>query len=206
MTHSADFQTTAGAYDRRCGLDSGCSHGDGFVTELTPDGSQIVFSTYLGGSGDDAIAAIAVDAAGRINVAGSTASADFPTTPGAVQFTYAGGADTEGEPLMDAFFVRLTADGSSLRSGTFLGGSGGDSGNGVAVGPDGDTYVAGATSSSDFSTFNPVKPHSPSTAEFGVSREVQPVRAGVFHVRRGRGCRCRSGCRRRQPCIHRWKW
>src|SRR3954464_15868275 len=42
VTHSSDFPTTAGAYDRRCGADGGCSHGDGFVTELTPDGSQIV--------------------------------------------------------------------------------------------------------------------------------------------------------------------
>jgi len=94
ITHSADFRTTAGAYDRTCGADGGCRHGDGFVTELTPDGSQIVFSTYLGGSADDEIAAIAVDAAGHINVAGSTASTDFPTTPGALQRTYSGGADT----------------------------------------------------------------------------------------------------------------
>jgi len=75
VTYSADFPTTAGAYDRTCGADGRCGHGDGFVTELTPDGSQIVFSTYLGGSADDAIAAIAVDAAGRINVTGSTVSA-----------------------------------------------------------------------------------------------------------------------------------
>jgi regulation of enolase protein 1 (concanavalin A-like superfamily) len=184
VTRSADFRTTAGAYDRTCGADGGCSHGDGFVTELTPDGSQIVFSTYLGGSGDDAIAAIAVDAAGRINVAGSTASTDFPTTPGALQRTYSGGADTEGEPLTDAFFVRLSADGSSLQYGTLLGGSGADSAYGVAVGPDGDTYVAGATASSDFATFNPVQPHIPSTrssaflARFSLSGPVYSTFVG----------------------------
>jgi regulation of enolase protein 1 (concanavalin A-like superfamily) len=172
VTYSADFPTTAGAYDRTCGTDGGCNygdpsvaeltpdgrHGDGFVAELTPDGSRIVFSTYLGGSSGDAIASIAMDAAGRINVAGSTVSANFPITTGALQRTYAGGADTEGEPLPDAFFVRLTADGSSLQYGTFLGGSGGDSSYGVAVGPGGDTFVAGTTSSTDFSTFNPAKP------------------------------------------------
>jgi len=184
VTYSADFPTTAGAYDRTCGADGRCGHGDGFVTELTPDGSQIVFSTYLGGSADDAIAAIAVDAAGRINVTGSTVSADFPITSGALQRTYGGGADVEGEPLPDAFFVRLTADGASLQYGTFLGGSGADSGYGVAVGADGNAYVAGATSSSDFSTFNPVKPHNPSTrsaaflARFSLSGPVYSTYVG----------------------------
>ena len=172
VTYSADFPTTAGAYDRTCGTDGRCNlgdpsvpeltpdgrHGDGFVTELTPDARQIVFSTYLGGSGHDEIAAIAVDAAGRINVAGSTASANFPTTSGALKATYSGGADTEGEPLTDAFFARLTANGSSLQYGTYLGGSGGDSAYGVAVAPAGDAYVAGTTASSDFSTFNAAKP------------------------------------------------
>jgi hypothetical protein len=178
VTYSSDFPTTAGAYDRTCGTEGMCNyadpsvhevtpderHGDGFVTELTPDGSRIVFSTYLGGAGTDAIAAIAVDGFGRINVAGSTASADFPVTPGAVKSTYSGGADEEGEPLTDAFFVRLTADGSSLQYGTLLGGSGGDSANGVAVASNGDAYVGGTTASADFSTFNPVKPNSPSAA------------------------------------------
>jgi regulation of enolase protein 1 (concanavalin A-like superfamily) len=184
VTYSADLPTTAGAYDRRCGGDDGCSHGDGFVTELTPDGSQIVFSTYLGGSADDGIAAIALDAAGRINVTGWTVSADFPTTPGALQLTYGGGADVEGEPLADGFFVRLAADGSTLQYGTFLGGSGGDSGYGVAVGPDGDAYVAGATDSSDFSTFKPAKPHIPSTrssaflARFSLSGPVYSTYVG----------------------------
>jgi regulation of enolase protein 1 (concanavalin A-like superfamily) len=197
-TYSADFPTTAGAYDRTCGTDGACNygdpsvpeltpdgrHGDGFVAELTPDGSQIVLSTYLGGSGGDAIAAIALDAAGRIDVAGSTASANFPITSGALQRTYSGGADTEGEPLTDAFFVRLTADGSSLQYGTFLGGSGGDSAYGVAAAPDGATYVAGTTSSGDFSTLNPAKPHSASTrssaflAKFSVSGPVYSTYVG----------------------------
>ena len=183
VTFSADFPTTAGAYDRTCGADGGCSHGDGFVTELTPDGSRIVFSTYVGGSADDAIGAIAVDAAGRVNVTGSTASADFPTTAGALQRTYFGGADTEGEPLTDAFFVRLTADGSALQYGTFLGGSGGDSGYGIAVGADGDTYLAGTTTSSNFSTFNPAKPRgatrsSAFLARFSVSGPVYSTYVG----------------------------
>ncbi|MEP6592792.1 MAG: hypothetical protein ABJC51_03825, partial [Acidobacteriota bacterium] len=195
VTYSADFPTTAGAYDRTCGTDGHCNHGDrsvneltpdgnhgdGFVTELTPDGSQFVFSTYLGGAAYDAIA---VDAAGRINVAGATASGDFPITAGAVQRTYSGGADEEGELLTDAFFARLAANGSSLQYGTFLGGSGGDSAYGVAVRPDGDTYVAGTTSSSDFSTFNPAKPHSASTqssaflAKFNLSGPVYSTYVG----------------------------
>ncbi len=80
-----------------------------------------------------------------------------------MQRTYSGGADVEGEPLTDAFFVRLTADGSSLQYATYLGGSGGDSAYGVAVGSDGNTYVAGTTTSSDFSTFNAAIPQSSST-------------------------------------------
>ena len=72
-----------------------------FVTKLAPDGSTLVYSTYLGGTGNDIGLGIAVDLLGSSYVAGVTASPDFPTTPGAYQQTNAG--------VYDGFIVKIAA-------------------------------------------------------------------------------------------------
>jgi hypothetical protein len=157
-TDSTDFPTTSGAYQRACST-CGSSNGsltDGFVTELSSDGSQIVYSTYIGGSDSDSIQAIAVDSTGRLNVAGYTLSADFPMTPGALQPTCGGGVSAI--QTGDGFYARFAADGSSLQYSTCLGGSAYDIANGVAVDSNGNAYVAGTTHSSDFPTVNAVQP------------------------------------------------
>ena len=79
---SADFPTTAGAFDRTAN-----GGFDGTVTKLNPAGSALVYSTYLGGQDFDGGADVAVDGSGNAYVAGATASANFPTTPGAFDTT-----------------------------------------------------------------------------------------------------------------------
>jgi hypothetical protein len=119
---------------------------DAFMVKLTADGLHIVYSTYLGGTGDEHGAAIALDASGDAYVTGSTWSGDFPVA-NAMQSRLGGG--------QDAFVVKLSADGNSLLFGTFLGGTGGalgypEAGQGIAVDSQGNAYVAGVTSSGDF--------------------------------------------------------
>jgi hypothetical protein len=117
---------------------------DAFVTELAPDGASVVYSTYLGGEGNDVATAIAVDSAGKAYITGSTASPNFPIER-PLQPAYAGGYF-----YGDAFVAELAVDGRSLVYSTYLGGKGDDVGMAVAVGKAGDAYITGGTSSEDF--------------------------------------------------------
>ncbi len=87
-TSSTDFPTTTGAFQTIYG-----GNGDGFVTKLNPTGTALVYSTYLGGTGEDVGLGIAVDTAGNAYVTGGTSSTNFPTTPGAYQTSFGGGED-----------------------------------------------------------------------------------------------------------------
>jgi hypothetical protein len=138
-TSSADYPTTPGAFDTA--LDGGS---DVFVTKLNASGSALDYSTFLGGTGGDVGAGIAVRE-GRIFVRGVTGSSDFPTTTGAFDTTFNGGT-------VDAFVTKLNASGSALAYSTFLGGTGFEFGEGIAVDGTGTTYLTGSTSSSDFPT------------------------------------------------------
>jgi len=117
------------------------SEPDAFVAKLDPTGTRLIYCTYLGGSGRDYANGIAVDAAGNAYVAGSTASADFPVTSGALQPGLRGG--------FDAFLTKLDPSGAILYS-TYLGGNGAEYIAGIAVSPQGDIYIGGWTTSSDF--------------------------------------------------------
>jgi hypothetical protein len=122
--------------------------GDAFVAKLNPAGNALVYSTYLGGSGNDEGFGIAADGAGNAYVTGSTTSTDFPTA-NSFQPSYAGGGD--------AFVAELNSAGSALAYSTYLGGSGGDQGSGIAVDSAGNAYVTGTTASGDFPTANPLQ-------------------------------------------------
>jgi Beta-propeller repeat len=141
---SADFPTTAGAFDTT--YNGGGD--DAFVTKFDASGAALVYSTYLGGSGGDFGYGVAVDDAGSAYVSGVTLSADFPTTAGAFDTTYNGGGD--------AFVTKLNASGAALAYSTYLGGTGFDSGELVdgAIAVDGaaNAYVTSGTSSADFPT------------------------------------------------------
>jgi Beta-propeller repeat/Bacterial Ig-like domain (group 1) len=133
---SNDFPTTPGAFDTS-GDDT-----DAFVTKLGPNGSALVYSTYVGGADADAGQAVAVDTAGNAYVTGYTFSIDFPKTLGAY--------DENSNGNSDAFVTKLNASGTAQIYSTYLGGMGPDEGRGVAVGGNGSAYVTGATASSNF--------------------------------------------------------
>jgi hypothetical protein len=138
-TTSTNFPT-AGAFQSTAtgGLDA-------FVTKLNAAGSALVYSTYLGGSGGDVGLAIAVDSAGNAYVTGVTSSTTFPTA-NARQATTGG--------FSDAFVTKLNAAGSALVYSTYLGGSGNESGFGIAVDSAGNAYITGPTQSFNFPTAN----------------------------------------------------
>jgi hypothetical protein len=139
-TGSADFPTTEGAYQRVYG--GGAS--DAFVTKLDPSGARIVFSTFLGGSGEDAGFISFFDAAQNLFIEGDTGSADFPTTPGVLQPNYGG--------ARDGFVAQLNRLGSELRYSTFIGGSGPDGAHDGWLDASGSFYIDGLTESQDFPT------------------------------------------------------
>jgi hypothetical protein len=118
-----------------------------FVTKFNASGTALVYSTYMGGSVGDTGYSIAVDSAGNAYVTGSTASPDFPTV-NAVQPTLAGS--------LNAFIAEISASGSALVYSTYLGGSGTDSGSGIAVDSSRNAYVTGSTTSTNFPTVNPL--------------------------------------------------
>jgi uncharacterized protein (TIGR03437 family) len=126
---------------------------DAFVAVLDSAGSQLAWSTYLGGSGDDLAGAIAVDRAGSVHLAGSTSSADFPLAQ-ASQSRYA----ASGAVASNAFAAKLKGDGSGLIFSTYFGGSAYDYATAVAADAAGNTYMAGETTSKDLPTANAIQP------------------------------------------------
>ena len=122
---------------------------DAFVAELNPAGSALTFSTYLGGSGDDRSYGVALDGTQNVYIAGATSSANFPTTSGIFQPSLRGASN--------AFVSKLSAGGTSLLYSTFLGGTGTDQANAIAVTSAGAAFVTGFTNSSDFPTASPIQ-------------------------------------------------
>jgi Beta-propeller repeat len=108
---------------------------DAYVTKINPTGTALVYSTYLGGSSYDYAQGLAVDSTNAVWITGVTNSSDFPVLHAAQSAL--GGAS-------DAFVARLDANGV-LQFSTFLGGSAGDFGNGIAVDGKNNGYVAGLT-------------------------------------------------------------
>ncbi len=121
---------------------------DAFVAKIDPSSSTLVYSTYLGGANFDQGHGIAVDSSGNAYVTGYTGSLDFPTL-NALQPGYAGAT-------VDAFVAKISPTGTLLYS-TYLGGSGNDQGNGIAVDSTGAMYVTGSTSSANFPTVSAVQ-------------------------------------------------
>ncbi len=136
-TASTDFPTTAGAFDTTF---SGGGF-DGFVAKLAPGAASIVYSTYLGGSGDDGAASIAIDSGGNAYVTGGSTSSNYPTTPGAF--------DTSNISLVglpDAIVTKINPTGTALVYSTYLGAAFNlEAGAAIAVDSSGFAYVGGAT-------------------------------------------------------------
>ncbi|MEG4078668.1 SBBP repeat-containing protein [Microcoleus sp. Pol8_D6] len=121
---------------------------DAFVIKLGPLGNNAIYSTYLGGTGDDNGHRITLDSANNAYVTGDTTSTNFPTK-NAIQSVSGGGKD--------AFVTKINASGSALVDSTYLGGSGDDNGSGIAVDASGAVYVAGSTTSTNLPTANPLQ-------------------------------------------------
>jgi hypothetical protein len=131
---------------------AGCCNA--FVTKMNASGSALIYSTYLGGSGNgkfgDGGSSIAVDALGNAYVTGSTLSTNFPTA-NALQPTFGGGNG-------DAFVTKINPIGSALVYSTYLGGNNTDLATGIAVDACGNAYMIGSTSSTNFPTANALQP------------------------------------------------
>jgi hypothetical protein len=126
----------------------------GFVSKLSPLGNganDLVYSTYLGGVAGDFVSAVALDSSDNAYVTGKTSSTAFHTTTGAFQTTCGTAANCNGGNS-DAFLTVIDAAGSGYVYSTFLGGSGVDVGDGIAVDSSGNAYLTGQTTSMDFHT------------------------------------------------------
>jgi beta-propeller repeat-containing protein len=176
---STDFPTHNPIQPNRtecCSPDSGSS---GFVTKLNPSGSALIYSTYLGGFGEDFATAIAADASGNAYITGSTEApllegcpaCFFPTTPGVVQPKPGGAVDESN----NAFVTKINADGSALVFSTYLGGSGRDLGTAIAVDPSGNVYVTGSASSSDFPTAHALQSANKSSGGTAFVSKINPT-------------------------------
>jgi uncharacterized protein (TIGR03437 family) len=153
-TTSANFPITQGAADSSYGGHGGnevwTRWGDAFAFKLNPTGTQLVYSTYIGGNRDEMAFSIAVDAQGAAYVVGNTLSTDFFTTPNAYSRTFKG---IGGEPVLkagDAFAVKVNPDGRSFGYSTLLGGSLDDRALQVVVDRTGSAHIVGNTFSADF--------------------------------------------------------
>ena len=129
-TSSEDFPVTPGAADAQ--KSEGGS--EGFVSKFTPDGSRLVWSTFLGGSHWDAVQALAVDREGHAYAGGVSGSFDLPVTPGAF--------DSSGSDRGDGFVVKLSEDGTRFEYATYLG-SGDAEVSGIAVDSEGNVVAVG---------------------------------------------------------------
>ena len=139
FTISANFPTTPGVL--RPALIG--SSDDGFISRLRPDGSALVWSTFLGANGSDRIYAMALDAASNVVVAGATSSASFPVTP-QIAFQTVNRGGSEG------FVSKLSSDGRTLAYSSLIGGGQNDVVNAVAVDAAGNPVIVGQTCSPDF--------------------------------------------------------
>jgi uncharacterized protein (TIGR03437 family) len=141
-TRSTDFNTRNPLQAaNRGGLDA-------FVTKLNPNGSQLIYSTYLGGAGEDLGLGIALDTAGNAYITGYTSSNDYMTR-NPLQATNRGG--------LEVFVTKILADNNDVAFNTYFGGNGSDTGYGIAVDGGGNAYVAGATTSTNLPTRNPLQ-------------------------------------------------
>src|SRR5262249_37165744 len=138
LAQSSTLPTTTGALQTTLG-----GGVDGYVAKFNASGSQLLYSTYLGGSGDDFANSIALDPGGAVYVTGSTSSPNYPTTAGAMQAANAGASD--------AFVTKLSTTPFVLPFySTYLGGAGIDRSVAVAVDASGEAYLTGETLSSNF--------------------------------------------------------
>src|SRR3989338_260746 len=139
-TQSTNFPITDNAYDTSFNVQE-YNNGDLFISKLNNDLTQLLASTYLGGSGDDWGRSLAIGTSGNVYVTGITDSSDFPTTSGAYDTSYNGGGDI--------FVSKLDSGLMNLLSSTFIGEG---SVQFIVIDKEGNIYITGYTGSWDFPT------------------------------------------------------
>ena len=132
---SISFPTTSGTFDTTHN-----GNQDVFVSKLNASGTELIFSTFLGGSSNDEGRGIAIDTSGNVFITGFTidGTTDYPTTSGAFDTTHNGGGS-------DVFVTKLNPTGSALVYSTFIGGSSTDVGYGIAIDTSGNAFITGST-------------------------------------------------------------
>jgi hypothetical protein len=148
---NGSFPVTPGSVKTTFGAKSSGSMTNAFVSKLNPAGSALIYSTYLGGSGNDKGYAIAADESGNAYVTGQAGN-NFPTTPGAYQTAFGGYGGGMMSLFGDAFMSKLNASGSALLYSTYLGATDIEAGDGIALDGSGAVYLTGWTYGADFPT------------------------------------------------------
>ena len=138
-TASDNYPITPGAYNT--------SSKDGFISMLDNNLTNLLASTFLGGSFNDYFTSLTFDSSGNVFVGGCTDSSDFPTTPGAYDTSY-GGGDTF--PGGDIFISKLNSTLSSLLASTFVGEEENEQINGLVIDSSGNVYITGSTDSFNY--------------------------------------------------------
>ena len=164
---SSDYPTTVGAYDT-----SPSAGDDIVVSKISADGTTLLWSTYLGGSGNDQPDDMLVDGSDRIIVVGRTNSSNYPTTGGAY--------DTSANGQYDGFVTRLNADGASLSFSTYVGGSVEDGLTAVDLDPSGNVVASGYSRSGNFPTTAGAYDQSKSGAMDGVVTKLSSSGASML--------------------------
>jgi hypothetical protein len=177
-TSSTNFPTASPIQATNAG-----GYNDAFVTKLSAAGTSLVYSTYLGGGGNDAPTDIAVDGNGGAYLTGTTDSANYPTV-NPIQATYQG----NGDP----FVTKLTPAGNYIAYSTYLGGNYNDQGQGIAVDGAGAAFVAGGTGSNNFPTRGPFQSYWAGTydafvTKFPVYADTVEFSANSYSVSEGGG-------------------
>ena len=163
-TNSANFYTTTNAFDTT--YNGGY---DGFILKMNPQGSDLLYSTYLGGNSEDWGWGLAVDGSGVAYLVGETWSSNFPTTTLSLDGSLSGG--------QDAFVTQISTDGSELLTSSYLGGSDWDHGFGIAADGLGHVYVTGETRSDDF----PISPSAYDSSHNG-NYDIFATKLGVMET------------------------
>ena len=149
-TDSADFPLMQPIKPAKLSFDTA----DAFITELSPSGSALVYSTYFGGASGDVAFSVALDSTGNMYFTGMTTSVNFPTTN---PFQ----ASKISDGYWTAFVTKLNPTGTAAVYSTYLGGTYPEAGNAIAVDALGSAYVTGSTYSGNFPTtpdaFQPVR-------------------------------------------------
>ena len=161
------FSMATNLYEQKAGGER-----DAFVVKINPDGTELVYITYLGGTGDDLAYGITIDTIGDAYVTGSTSSEDFP-----IEDAYR----NKNSGTTDVFLTKIDTNGSGIKLSTYLGGNGDDIGYDVALDDEGNIFLTGSTTSWDFPIVNKYELSPYSGLEDGFVTKLDPQAESILY-------------------------